>query len=56
MLKFLLALMIFALPLTASAQSQAVTIDGDHGKLDAVLQTPDGLSKYPLVIICHGFT
>ncbi len=56
MLKFLLALMILLLPLTASAQSQAVTIDGDHGKLDAVLQTPDGLSKYPLVIICHGFT
>ena len=56
MLKILLALMILVLPLTASAQSRDLTIDGDHGKLAAVLQTPDGLSKYPLVIICHGFT
>ena len=56
MLKFLIALMIFVVPLTASAQSQKLSIDGDHGKLAAVLQTPDGAAKYPLVIICHGFT
>ena len=54
--KFLLALMMVLLPLNVSAMSQDVTIDGDHGKLAAVLQTPDALSKYPLVILCHGFT
>ena len=48
------ALMI--LPSTTSAQSRNVQIDGDHGKLAAVIQTPDGLSNFPLVIICHGFT
>lgn len=38
------------------AESRDITIDGDHGKLAAVLQTPDGQNKYPLVIIMHGFT
>jgi len=56
MLKFLIALILLAMPLTASAQSKDLSIDGDHGKLSAVLQTPDGQAKYPLVIICHGFT
>ena len=56
MLKFLFALMILLLPLTSAAQSKAVTIDGDHGKLAAVLQTPDGQKNFPLVILCHGFT
>lgn len=54
--KFLLALMILILPLNVSAKSQDVTIDGDHGKLAAILQTPDARTNYPLVIICHGFT
>jgi len=48
--------MCMMMPLTADAKSQELTIDGDHGKLAAVLQTPDNASKYPLVIICHGFT
>ena len=56
MLRFLIALMMLVMPLTASAQSQSLSIDGDHGKLSAVLQTPDAQAKYPLVIICHGFT
>ena len=56
MLKFLIALALMMIPLTASAQSQKISIDGDHGKLSAVLQTPDEKKKYPLVIICHGFT
>ena len=41
---------------TASAQSKDVEIDGDHGKLSAVIQTPDDKQNFPLVIICHGFT
>ena len=53
--KFFLALMIFLLPLNVSAKSQDVTIDGDHGKLFATLQTPDSQKKFPLVILCHGF-
>lgn len=56
MLKILIALMILLIPLTASAQSQNIFIDGDHGKLSAILQTPAAQKKYPLVIICHGFT
>ena len=54
--KFLFGLMIlFLIPFTAAAQSKDVTIDGDHGKLSAILQTPDGQEKFPLVILCHGF-
>ena len=56
MLKFLVALILLVIPFTASAQSQDISIDGEHGKLSAVLQTPDGQKNYPLVIICHGFT
>lgn len=53
---FLVAMICLLLPLQASATSLHVSIDGDHGKLDAVLQTPDQLMKYPLVMIMHGFT
>ena len=53
--KFLLALIIWLVPLTAAAQSKDLWIDGDHGKLFATLQTPDGQAKFPLVILCHGF-
>ena len=31
------------------------TLQGDHGKLAAVLQTPKNKKTYPLVIIMHGF-
>ena len=58
MLKIFLSAMLavmLSFPLTACAKSQALQIDGDHGKLAAILQTPDK-SPYPLVIICHGFT
>lgn len=56
MLRILIALLLLTMPLHVSAMSRDLTIDGDHGKLAAVLQTPDGRAKYPLVIICHGFT
>ena len=52
----LLLAVLFILPQTANAKSQNLSIDGDHGKLSAVLQTPDKLQNFPLVIICHGFT
>lgn len=41
---------------TTYAQSENLTIEGDHGKLSATLQTPNGKKNFPLVIICHGFT
>ena len=59
MLKMLFALILLVLifaPVQVSAQSRNVWIDGDHGRLSAVVQTPDGLRNFPLVIICHGFT
>ncbi len=56
MLKFFVAMILFFLPLTACAQSENFFIVGDHGKLSATLQTPDNQKKYPLVILCHGFT
>lgn len=61
-LKKLAAISLMALGLvsaeagTSFAGSQALTIQGDHGKLAAVLQVPDGAGDYPLVIIMHGFT
>ena len=49
--------LIVALPLTkASAATQNLTIQGDHGKLAAVIQRPDGKATYPMVILLHGFT
>ncbi len=59
MLKMLFALILLVMicvPTNVSAQSRNVWIDGDHGRLAAIVQTPDGLSNFPLVIICHGFT
>lgn len=40
------------------AEHIPVTIQGDHGRLAAVIQKPDGVSRkrIPLVIICHGFS
>ncbi|MBQ4418389.1 MAG: alpha/beta fold hydrolase [Synergistaceae bacterium] len=59
MLKRVLIL-VFVLSLALASQAlageQALTIDGDHGKLAAILQVPDGKESYPIVIICHGFT
>ncbi|MCH5169043.1 MAG: alpha/beta hydrolase [Prevotellaceae bacterium] len=40
-----------------SAHTERVTIQGDHGKLVAELQTPDVMpQKCPIIILCHGFT
>ena len=52
------AVLMFCLSISASvsAQTQNVSIDGDHGKLSAIVQTPDGESSYPMVMILHGFT
>ena len=60
MLKRFLIGIIFIFTLSSvsnvKAKTENMTIDGDHGKLAAVLQTPDEVENYPLVIILHGFT
>ena len=40
----------------AFAAKRDVIIDGDHGRLASVLQTPDDRSSYPLVMLLHGFS
>ena len=57
MKKLFLLLVTFVL-LTACAASPVrknITIEGDHGKLSAVLNIPEGKKTYPLVMILHGF-
>lgn len=38
------------------AKSERLMIQGDHGALSTVLQTPDKVQSYPLVILMHGFS
>lgn len=45
-----------SIPGMSFASSERVSIDGDHGRLAAVVQRPDGAREYPMVIIMHGFT
>ena len=52
----LVGVMMATLSTVSFAASEQVTIMGDHGKLAAVVQRPDGVSKYPIVILSHGFT
>ena len=40
----------------ASAKTYNLQIKGDHGLLAAVMQKPDGLPSYPIVMLMHGFT
>ena len=46
---------VMLIPSLANAKSQSLWIDGDHGKLSAVIQTPEGKATYPMVMILHGF-
>ncbi|MBO4675466.1 MAG: alpha/beta fold hydrolase [Elusimicrobiaceae bacterium] len=54
-----LLLLCVSLTLLTACVSQPVckdfTLQGDHGKLSAVLQIPENKKTYPLVIIAHGF-
>jgi len=57
-MKKLFLLIVASVLLSACATSvvkQNITIDGDHGKLSAVLRAPKNKKSYPLVIIMHGF-
>ena len=58
MKKFLLAVIVGLWSLTGCASAPVVhpfTLQGDHGKLEAVLRAPEGKQTYPLVLILHGF-
>ena len=56
-LKFFAVALFVLMAAGAQAQTQTVTIDGDHGKLHAVIHKPelkDG-ERCPMVLLCHGF-
>ena len=40
----------------ASARTENVRFEGDHGMLSAAVQSPAGLKRYPVVLLLHGFT
>ena len=44
-------------PYQASQKGERVTIDGDHGKLQAIIQKPELAQgqQCPMVVFCHGF-
>lgn len=54
--------------LGAVASTEHTTVQGDHGKLDVVIQRPDNDAandngsqakagkKTPLLVLCHGFS
>jgi len=43
-------------PITSQGRTEELSIAGDHGKLAAIMQVPDAVSNYPMVIIMHGFS
>ena len=58
MRKISLVVVVSLLWLVGCANAQMkreFTVMGDHGKLAAVLQAPEGKKTYPLVLILHGF-
>ena len=56
-LKFLVAALFVMMAAGAEAQTESVVIDGDHGKLQAVIHKPQLKSgeRVPMVVLCHGF-
>ena len=44
-------------PYQSSQKGERVTIDGDHGKLQAIIQKPELAQgqQCPMVVFCHGF-
>lgn len=53
---FLLSVVVVLLTsCTGAFIKRDLTINGNHGKLSAVLKTPKNKKSYPLVIIMHGF-
>lgn len=57
MKKILLALLLLTTTFSISAKVEKLMIQGSHGKLSAIVQTPDLKpdQKCQLVILCHGF-
>lgn len=57
MKKFLLIVLsaILLTGCTSNTIKKEFTLQGDHGKLSAVLKTPKNKKTYPLVLVLHGF-
>ena len=51
----LLFSILFVVGCSHAPVKQSFTLQGDHGKLAAVLNTPTKQKEYPLVMILHGF-
>lgn len=54
----LLALAVFGM-LALAVQGvvrEEMLLDGDHGKLSAVLERPDDATNFPVVIVMHGYS
>lgn len=51
----LLSAWLFFAACASTQTKKEFTIQGDHGKLAALLQIPKNKKSYPLVIIMHGF-
>jgi alpha/beta superfamily hydrolase len=56
-LKFLVVALFVLMTSGIKAQTESVVIDGDHGKLQAVIHKPQLKSgeRVPMVVLCHGF-
>lgn len=53
---FLCSLLIAVINISvATAKTETLSIEGDHGKLSALLQTPDNKDTYPIIMLLHGF-
>ena len=48
--------MFLGVSFKAAAAESDVIINGDHGRLAAILRTPDNRLSYPLVMLLHGFS
>ena len=56
-LKFLVVALFVLMTSGIKAQTESVVIDGDHGKLQAVIHKPTLKQgeRVPMVVLCHGF-
>lgn len=56
-IRLLLGALVAMTAMNTSAIEENIKIQGDHGQLDAIVQTPllNSGQKVPMVILCHGF-
>ena len=56
-IKFLATMLLAMMATSIYAQTETVTIDGDHGKLQGIILKPElkAGQRCPMVLLCHGF-